>query len=100
MNLRFTSKKYEKNLFNKKSVKVITGIDNFKIIDIIKKIQAADLAGATYIDIAAHPLIVSIAKSITNLPVCVSSIDPIALYNCVLAGSDIVEVGNFDIFYD
>nr|YP_009391809.1 hypothetical protein [Acrosorium ciliolatum]ARW59953.1 hypothetical protein [Acrosorium ciliolatum] len=84
---------------SKKIVKVISGLNNNNIQQIIKIVKCAELSGASYIDIIANPKIVSIIKSITSLPICVSSIDPLQLYNCVLAGADLVEIGNFDIFY-
>ena len=96
------------NLFNtklsrafsvKQVIKVIAGLDNTNIQSIIKLANLAELAGCTYIDIIANPKIVSIVKALVNIPVCVSSISPIELYNCVQAGADFVELGNFDIFY-
>nr|YP_009295828.1 hypothetical protein Schim_082 [Schimmelmannia schousboei]AOM64763.1 hypothetical protein Schim_082 [Schimmelmannia schousboei] len=81
------------------ALKVITGLYNFDINEIIKIVKAAEIGGANYVDIAANPKIVSIVKSLTDLPLCVSSIDPLELYNCILAGADIVEIGNFDYFY-
>nr|YP_009297980.1 hypothetical protein Plocam_082 [Plocamium cartilagineum]AOM67918.1 hypothetical protein Plocam_082 [Plocamium cartilagineum] len=88
----------EKILY-KQVIKVIAGLYNFDLNHIIRLIKAAELAGASYIDIAASPEIVTIIRSITNFPICVSSIDPIALYECKIAGADILEIGNFDIFY-
>nr|YP_009296031.1 hypothetical protein Schiz_083 [Schizymenia dubyi]AOM64966.1 hypothetical protein Schiz_083 [Schizymenia dubyi] len=85
---------------NKKIIKIITGLNNFNIHRIIKVVKTAELGGATYIDIAANPKIVFFIKSITFLPICVSSIDPSELYNCFLAGANIFEIGNFDAFYD
>jgi Protein of unknown function (DUF561) len=32
--------------------------------------------------------------------ICVSAIDPDELVPCVAAGADMVELGNFDMFYD
>jgi Protein of unknown function (DUF561) len=32
--------------------------------------------------------------------ICVSAIDPDELVPCVDAGADMVELGNFDMFYD
>nr|YP_010155886.1 hypothetical protein K4Y23_pgp178 [Cumathamnion serrulatum]QQY85296.1 hypothetical protein [Cumathamnion serrulatum] len=96
------------NLFNrkllipfksKKIFKVICGLSNVNINELINTIKAAELANANYIDLVANTKIVSIVKNITNLPICVSSIDPIELYNCILAGADLVEIGNFDSFY-
>ena len=90
---------FSSKIAKKQAIKVITGLSNFKIEDIVMKIQAAELKGATYVDFAAHPDIVSVAKSITILPICASSINPIDLYSFVLAGADLVEIGNFDALY-
>nr|YP_010865321.1 hypothetical protein QQR83_pgp053 [Campylaephora boydenii]WGT74086.1 hypothetical protein [Campylaephora boydenii] len=88
------------NLFNnKKVVKIISGIDNLNINNVVQYIQACEIGKATYVDIAANPEIVHFIKQITNLPVCVSSINIKALYDSVLAGADLVEIGNFDVFY-
>nr|YP_009398632.1 hypothetical protein [Kuetzingia canaliculata]ARW67818.1 hypothetical protein [Kuetzingia canaliculata] len=96
------------NLFNaelcqhfksKQVIKVITGLDNSDIDKILKIVKAAELSKVNYIDTIANPSIVSILKSISSLPICVSSINPIDLYNCVIAGADLVELGNFDSLY-
>jgi len=84
---------------NKQVIKVISGINNFNINEILKIVYAAEISGATYIDIAANPFLVSFIKTITNLPICVSSIYPNDLFDCVLQGADLVEIGNFDVFY-
>nr|YP_009237715.1 hypothetical protein [Gracilariopsis lemaneiformis]YP_009294681.1 hypothetical protein Gch_082 [Gracilariopsis chorda]AJO68511.1 hypothetical protein [Gracilariopsis lemaneiformis]AML79944.1 hypothetical protein [Gracilariopsis lemaneiformis]AOM66941.1 hypothetical protein Gch_082 [Gracilariopsis chorda] len=89
----------EKKIKNQRAVKIITGLDNFHIDSIIKIVKAAEIGKASYVDIASNPEIVCIIKSITNLPICVSSIDPKELYNCAIKGADIVEIGNFDRFY-
>nr|YP_009397804.1 hypothetical protein [Sonderella linearis]ARW66990.1 hypothetical protein [Sonderella linearis] len=85
--------------YSKKIIKVIIGLDNSNIHQILKIAKAAELSDANYIDIIANPYIVKLLKSIVNLPICVSSINPISLYNCVLSGADLVEIGNFDMFY-
>lgn len=85
---------------SKKIIKIISGLNNTNINQIIRITKSAELSGASYIDIIANPKIVSIVKSITFLPICVSSIDPLQLYNCVLAGADLVEIGNFDSLYE
>nr|QVY57929.1 hypothetical protein [Betaphycus gelatinus] len=89
----------QKAFLSKQVVKVITGLDNLNVNDVIDKVKAAEIAKATYVDIAAHPDLVLLVKSITCIPVCVSSINPRDLYQCVLAGADMVEIGNFDTFY-
>lgn len=97
-------KLFNKNLntiFKKKQVvKIISGIDNLNINSIIQYIKVCEINKATYIDIIANPHIVSFVKRITSLPICVSSINVKALYDSVLAGADLVEIGNFDIFYN
>lgn len=84
---------------SKEVIKVITGIDNVSLSQIITIAKAAELSGATYLDVVANPKIVKLLKSVSSLPVCVSSISPIDLYNCVVAGADLVEIGNFDSCY-
>ena len=84
---------------NKQILKVIIGLDNFNLVDVVSKVQAAERAGATYVDIAANIEILQEVKAISSLPICVSSIDIEELVSCYKAGADILEVGNFDIFY-
>lgn len=83
----------------KKAVKVIAGINNTKISEIVKIAYAAQLANVSYLDVCANTELVKLLKSLFYLPICVSSIEPIDIYNCVVAGADIVEVGNYDSFY-
>ena len=86
--------------FKAKSVlKVITGIENTNITQIIKIAEASRLANVTYLDIAANSKLVKILKLNCDLPICVSSIDPVDIYNCVVSGADLVEIGNYDYFY-
>lgn len=37
---------------------------------------------------------------LTNLPICVSSVDPSAFHSAVEAGAKMIEIGNYDSFYD
>ena len=87
-------------LNNKKVVKVITGLSNVNVSDVVKTVKAAEIAKATYVDVASNPKLVKILKSLTTLPICVSSIEPQDLYECSLAGADVFEIGNFDAFYN
>ena len=50
-------------------------------------------------DIACSPEMVALARSITDLPVCVSAVDPALFPAAVKAGADMVEIGNYDGFY-
>jgi len=83
----------------KKVIKVISGLSNLDINNIIRIAKSAEIAKVSYIDIVANTKIVSFLKNLTSIPICVSSINPIELYSCVLAGADLVEIGNFDFFY-
>lgn len=51
-------------------------------------------------DIACDPELVKLAISLTSLPVCVSSVDPEAFPAAVEAGALMVEIGNYDSFYE
>uniref|UniRef100_A0A803MDQ9 Uncharacterized protein ycf23 n=1 Tax=Chenopodium quinoa TaxID=63459 RepID=A0A803MDQ9_CHEQI len=63
-------------------------------------VTAADKGGATHVDIACDPELVKLAVSLTSLPVCVSSVDPSAFLAAVEAGATMVEIGNYDSFYE
>nr|YP_009313458.1 Hypothetical protein ycf23 [Galaxaura rugosa]SCW21712.1 Hypothetical protein ycf23 [Galaxaura rugosa] len=80
-------------------LKVILGLSNFNLQSIVPIIKAADVAGATYIDIAANVSLLKEIRNLSNLPICVSSIDIDELISCHHFGADILEIGNFDIFY-
>ncbi|MBW4514308.1 MAG: DUF561 domain-containing protein [Timaviella obliquedivisa GSE-PSE-MK23-08B] len=83
----------------KKALKVISGLTNFDAANVATIVKAADRGGATFVDIAADVDLVRLAKQLTNLPVCVSAIEPHQLAAAVAAGADLVEIGNFDAFY-
>nr|YP_010618846.1 hypothetical protein PN064_pgp144 [Deltalsia parasitica]WAX02859.1 hypothetical protein [Deltalsia parasitica] len=88
------------NAFQSKNVvKVITGIHNTNIYQIAQIAKAAEVAQASYLDVSANTKVVKFLKFFSSLPLCISSIDPIDIYNCILAGADLVEIGNYDIFY-
>lgn len=85
---------------DRRVLKVITGLNNFNVKEIILKVQAAEIGRATYIDIAANTEIIQEVKRITSIPICVSSIHIDELCRSFEAGADILEIGNFDIFYE
>lgn len=86
--------------FNHRSVlKVISGLNNFNSQNVAATVKAAELGGATFVDIAADVALVQLAKSLTNLPVCVSAVEPSKFVSAVTAGADLIEIGNFDSFY-
>ncbi len=86
-------------LQQRQALKVISGLNNFDADRVAAVVQAADQGGATFIDIAARPELIQMAKQLTNLPICASAVDAEILAQAVAAGADLVEIGNFDSFY-
>ncbi len=84
---------------NRCALKIISGLHNFDAARVAAVVRAADLGGATFVDIAADPELVAIAKANTTLPICVSAVDPQRFVTAVAAGADLIEIGNFDSFY-
>nr|ARW64104.1 hypothetical protein [Chondria sp. (in: red algae)] len=91
--------KLRKPFETKKVIKLITGIDNLDISNILSMTKSAELSGVTYIDTIASTRVVKLLKSFSSLPICVSSIDPVELFNCVTVGVDLIEIGNFAFCY-
>ncbi len=86
-------------LQQRRALKIISGLNNFNRDQVAAVVQAADQGGATYVDIAADPQLVSMALSLTRLPVCVSAVEPAQFLPAVAAGAHLIEIGNFDSFY-
>ncbi|HEY9672142.1 MAG TPA: DUF561 domain-containing protein [Waterburya sp.] len=80
-------------------LKVITGLNNFDAQRVAAVVKAADRGGATFVDIAADPDLVRLGRELTNLPICVSAVEPERFVTAVAAGADLIEIGNFDSFY-
>ncbi|CAM9323757.1 unnamed protein product [Hapterophycus canaliculatus] len=83
-----------------KALKVISGLNKFDADLVSKVARAAAAGGGTHIDIACDPELVRAAKAVSDVPVCVSAVDPELFPACVAAGAEMVELGNFDCFYD
>jgi Protein of unknown function (DUF561) len=83
----------------RQALKAIAGLQNFEASSVASIVKAATAGGATFIDIAASPELVRMAKQLTNLPICASAVDAEVLAGAVAAGADLVEIGNFDSFY-
>jgi hypothetical protein len=81
------------------ALKVISGLTNFQADRVAAVVRAAELGGATFVDIAADADLVRLAKQITSLPICVSAVDAEQFVAAVDAGADLIEIGNFDAFY-
>ncbi|GAA6618634.1 DUF561 domain-containing protein [Scytonema sp. NUACC26] len=84
---------------NRNALKAIAGLNNFDSKRVAAIVKAAHHGGATFIDIAASPELVQTAKYLTNLPICVSAVEPEKFVRAVEAGADLIEIGNFDSFY-
>lgn len=82
-----------------KAFKVISGLNNFDRHVVKNVAWAAENGGASHVDIACTPELVTAAKSVCGLPICVSSIKPNDFVAAVAAGADMIEIGNFDSFY-
>lgn len=96
---------YFSNLFlneackKKNLLKVITGLSNFDINEIIEITKSTDISCGTYLDIAADKEIIKEVRKYTYLPICVSSVESRELYKATLEKVDLLEIGNFDSIY-
>ncbi len=92
--------KIQEELSHKSLLKVISGLNNFDLQSVNKISEAAFLGGADLIDIACKPELVESAIKISSLPICVSSVEPKSFINSVKAGASLIEIGNYDSFYE
>tara|TARA_Y100001968_G_scaffold293502_1_gene299467 strand:+ start:714 stop:1493 length:780 start_codon:yes stop_codon:yes gene_type:complete len=89
----------QKSIQNRSLLKVISGLDNFNPESVFRISKAAGQGGADLLDIACDPTLVALAVDASNIPVCVSSVEPSLFPEAVHAGASIIEIGNFDSFY-
>ncbi len=89
----------QKSIQNRSLLKVISGLNNFNPESVFRISKAAGLGGADLLDIACEPKLVELAVLASNIPVCVSSVQPQLFPQAVQAGASIIEIGNFDSFY-
>lgn len=82
------------------ALKIISGLTNFDVNHVLAVAKAAQQGGATFVDIAADAEIVRQVSQAISLPICVSAIDPESFLAPVAAGAHIIEIGNFDAFYE
>ena len=90
---------FQKSIQNRSLLKVISGLNNFNSESVFRISKAAGLGGADLLDIACEPELVELAVDASNIPVCVSSVEPQLFPDAVKAGASIIEIGNFDSFY-
>lgn len=84
----------------KSLLKVISGLNNFNVNSITMIAKAATIGGADIVDIACKPDLVEIVTQVCDIPICVSAVAPELFVDCVKAGATMVEIGNFDVFYE
>ncbi len=89
----------QKSIQNRSLLKVITGLNNFNPESVVLISKAAGIGNADLLDIACEPKLVELAVAASNIPVCVSSVEPKLFPQAVNAGATIIEIGNFDTFY-
>ena len=82
-----------------RALKIISGLNNFDPERVAATVRAAERGGATFVDIAADSDLVKLVRRLTNLPICVSAVEPEQFVKAVAAGADLIEIGNFDSFY-
>ena len=86
-------------LKNKNLVKIISGIQNYDKQKSLYIAMASELGGATALDICDDPEIIKPLRALVQLPIFVSSIDPIKLVAAQSLGADVLEIGNYESFY-
>ena len=86
-------------LTQRNALKVISGLNNFDTERVTAVVKAAEAGAATFVDIAAEPSLVRSIRDLTDLPICVSAVEPELFVSAVNAGADLIEIGNFDSFY-
>ncbi len=89
----------QKSIQNRSLLKVISGLNNFNPESVFRISKAAGFGGADLLDIACEPKLVELAVEASNIPVCVSSVEPRLFPEAVKAGASMIEIGNFDSFY-
>ncbi|MEB3340733.1 DUF561 domain-containing protein [Okeania sp.] len=94
-----TQSRLQTALKNGQALKVISGLTNLDKEKVAATVKAATVGGATFLDIAADPSLVEMARNLTNLPICVSAIKPAKFVPAVVAGADLIEIGNYEAFY-
>ncbi len=89
----------QKSIQKKSLLKVISGLNNFNSKSVFRISKAAGFGGADLLDIACEAELVKLAVEASNIPVCVSAVEPKLFPDAVNAGASMIEIGNFDSFY-
>ena len=89
----------QQSIQNRSLLKVISGLSNFNPESVGRISKAAGVGGANLLDVACDPRLVELAVEASNIPVCVSSVEPGLFPEAVQAGASLIEIGNYDSFY-
>lgn len=90
---------FQRALETASALKIISGLTNLDHTSVANVVKAAQMGGATFVDIAADAELVSMVRDLIDLPICVSAVEPARFVSAVNAGADLIEIGNFDAFY-
>ena len=86
-------------LKNKTLVKIISGIQNYDKQKTLSVAVATEMGGATALDICDDKEIIKATRAMVQLPLFISSIDPVKLVAAQSLGADVLEIGNYESFY-
>ena len=99
-NQRWNQKNQLQQAFKTASaLKIISGVTNLDHRNVADVVRAAQKGGATFVDIAADADLIRLVRRLIELPICVSAVEPQRFVAAVIAGADLIEIGNFDAFY-
>lgn len=92
--------KFQDVLNKRQAVKIIAGIDNTNLSEVITVVKAAEKGHAAAVDICAQADVVSaVLNTRPEIAIFASSVNPDELATAVKLGADIAELGNFDALY-
>ena len=89
----------QKSLSERSLLKIIAGLNNFDRDSVIRIAKAAGRGHADLLDVACDPDLVRLAIEHSQIPVCVSAVEPNLFPKAVDSGASMIEIGNFDSFY-
>ena len=89
----------QKAFHSQSLLKIISGLNNFDKYSVERISRAGRAGGADLLDVACDPELVKLAASESDLPICVSAVEPKKFIPAISAGAIMAEIGNFDSFY-
>lgn len=86
-------------LKNKSFLKIISGIQNYEKSKVLDVAMAAEMGGASALDICDDLKIIKDIRAAVSLSLFVSSVEPEKLLQAQKLGVDVLEIGNYESFY-